>query len=316
MATSRFLGTVIVALSIQTSVAAAGSADCFRGKLPYFQNFVRLANDNSPPILPMTLRGCSELVDQPLLTEAFSPLERAGAMAMTPIFGVFGQGAGAFSNLNGSAKQRDYKKRLDEIAKEPNPMFRIRRVYELAAATQGHYDFSGNGMKNFARGFAVRSSSPGNLINSSERDGSVGVCREMASLLKWSLQQVSRAPGSRSMGLGPNDFSSTYMTGTVPGAKGWKDSGGHAWVRINMPIHDKGQLLGFSHFDLDTTWYPEQFSPLIPRRSGLSAPGRKKLIDECHRVQACLVQSESGSSSVTVPLAPAKPRTSRSGSVR
>lgn len=267
-------------------------------------------------MLPMTKNGCSELVDQPLLTEAYTALERAGAMAMTPIVGVFGQGAGAFANLNGSAKQRDYKKRLDVIGEEPNPMLRIKRVYELVAATQGPYDSAGHGMKNFIRGAGVRSSSPGNLINSAERDGSIGVCREMASLLKWSLQQVARARGSRSMALSPNDFSSTFMTGKVPGANGWKDGGGHAWVRINMPIHEKGQLIGFSHFDIDTTWYPEQFSPLVPRRSGLSAPGRKKLIDECRRVQACLAENENGPASKTVPQEPFQRRTSRSGGVR
>jgi hypothetical protein len=190
--------------------------------------------------------------------------------------------------MDGSPEQRRFKAELDRIKTIPNSMERIQRTYELVARTQGRYDEESYGLRNALAGRIYRGESPGNLLDSAKRDGTVGVCREMAALLQWSLQQVSRWSGSRSMALGPNDFSSGEILSNAPTPDGW---GGHAWVRVNLPVHDAtGALVNFRHFDLDTTWYPERFSPLFPRRAGASAQNISTARRQCTEIKRCLAQ--------------------------
>jgi len=48
-----------------------------------------------------------------------------------------------------------------------------------------------------------------------------------------------------------------------------------------------GRLLNFTHFDIDTTWYPH-FVPLFPRRSGVSDGNLRRLRRECDEIRNCL----------------------------
>lgn len=245
---------------------------CFSGTLPYFQN-VRRASGSAAQRMLMLNRGCAELrrgdmTDAPGIGSAI--LSNVGESLSLPLAG---QAWAAFSTLNGNENQRRYRRQLDEIKRIPNPMERIRRVYELVARTQGSYNYGSN---------AIRLGTPGNLIDTAAREGSAGVCRDFAALLQWSLMQVARYSGSTRMDLGPTDFSSEIKTGSTP-------SGGHAWVRVNLPNHDaQGRITGFNRFDLDTTWYPEQFSVLFPRNSSLSEGNRTRLVRECSTVVNCL----------------------------
>jgi hypothetical protein len=283
---------------------ADSSSICFRGDLPYFQNFDRITGTPTQKLLMMS-SGCREVTKSPKI------LDGPGIGSTLFTFAVenfslplVGQAASAFSTLNGSPAQRRYKAALDQIRKNPNPMDRIRAVYELAASYQGNYDYKGGGLK---------FDTPGGNIDRAQRTGTSGVCRDFASLLQWSLMQVARHPSSVNGGLGPTDFSSEIKTGFVPG-------GGHAWVRINLPNHDaRGAITGFNRFDIDTTWYPEQFSILFPRLSSLSAANREKLINQCRTVENCLrsLISISNSSSPDVSVrnrgAPAGSNSGRAG---
>lgn len=198
--------------------------------------------------------------------------------------GLFsGQAASAFSNLNNNDIQKKYKAQLEAIKEIPDRLERIRRVYMLASFYQGKYDDDTMGSKADRNGFFIGASRPENLIDSAQKDGSAGVCRHFASLLNWSLLQVSRWKHSNKMELTENDFSSTTTSGEY-------GSGSHAWVRVNLPVKQKNGVLDFQHFDLDTTWYPGVFVPLFPRLSGLSETKRKELASECALVYTCLVK--------------------------
>lgn len=288
---------VVAALLLGTSHAGfslarngpppADPGNCFAGKLPFFQNFARTTG-TSFDRMGQLQNACRELSHDEW-NEPTTVGERVFGVVGGMSRGLNGAIAGSFSNWNGSPEQRRYKAQLDRIKTNPNPMARIQAVYELAARTQGYYDEESYGLHNAGAGLIYRGQAPGNLIDSAKRDGTVGVCREMASLLQWSLQEVARWSGSKSMALGPNDFSSSVVLSSAPtGDGGW---GGHAWVRINMPIHNSaGALVDFRHFDLDTTWYPERFSPLFPRRAGASRENIATLRRQCGEVRNCLAQ--------------------------
>jgi hypothetical protein len=282
--------------------------NCFADKLPFFQNFSMSGGDASEKSSQMQ-NACSELKN-----DSWNQARGVGARLLDvytgTILGVYGRAAGSFTTLDGSPAQRRYQAELDKIKKIVNPMIRIQKVYELAARTQGHYDDQSLGLHNAAAGVVVTSETASNLINSRVRDGTVGVCREMSALLQWSLQQVSRAPGSTSGALGPNDFSTSAFGAAAPDDSG-KKWGGHAWVRINMPVQNSaGVLVDFRHFDLDTTYYPERFSPLFPRRAGASKESIATLRRQCAEIQVCLgkkaVYELNRTSRTTNPTAPAR----------
>lgn len=264
---------IIFLFMLSASSSAFSQYDrCFNGTLPYFQN-VRRASGTAAQRVLMLNRGCAELRRGDLTDAPGIGSSILGAVGQTLSAPLSGQAWAAFSTLNGNENQRRYQRQLDEIKRIPNPMERIKRVYELVARTQGSYNYGSN---------ALRLGTPGNLIDTAAREGSAGVCRDFAALLQWSLMQVARYSGSTRMDLGPTDFSSEMKTGSTP-------AGGHAWVRVNLPNHDaQGRIIGFNRFDLDTTWYPEQFSVLFPRNSSLSEANRTRLVRECSSVVNCL----------------------------
>lgn len=269
----------LTALFIGRASAIEPQDICFKETLPYFQNFSKI-KASAAVKSEMLTTSCNELHDSEM-TRGKSFSEAAyHKIGNFMAFGLAGHGASAFSKLNGSAKQKEFLTQLNVIKKNPDPMDRIRQVYQLVVETQGKYDYDSEGHKNMSSGFFIFTEAPGNIINNAEKRGTGGVCRDFASLLQWSLLQVSRYEGSKSSALGESDFSSDFISGTVP-------EGGHAWVRVNMPQFNKGRITGFNTFDLDTTWY-QTFSPLFPRNSGLSQANREKAINQCHQISQCL----------------------------
>lgn len=212
-----------------------------------------------------------------------------GFVQAVGVGGMFGLGASAFSKMNNNEHQKQYMSELEKIKTIPDRMERIKRVYELVSTYQGQYDYDSLGKKtDFVEGKMVGALRPENLVDAAKKNGTAGVCRHFAALLYWSLLQVGRSSESKDSALGENDFSVSYMTGDVPLAGG--NSGGHAWVRVNLPIKNEKGVRDFRHFDLDTTWYPQDFTVLMPRRSGLSENARSKAVSDCQEVKSCLMK--------------------------
>lgn len=277
--------TLIAWLVLITMVEAQAN-NCLQGKLPFFQNYNRYQGGAIRK--SHALQNACREINKTGFHDANTLGERLGySVVSTVSFGLLGAAAASFSTLQGSEAGRQYMAILNNIRNIPNPIERIKRVYELAVLHSGEYDESGNGMPTWISGFFVGANRPENLLANSRRRGTVGVCREFASLLKWSLQQVSRHPTSTNGALAPTDFSSTMIAGSLPGAEGWDTPVQHAWVRINVPVHENGRLVDFTHFDLDTTWYP-QFTPLFPRRSGLSVANQNRAKRECREIIECM----------------------------
>lgn len=212
-----------------------------------------------------------------------------GFVQAVGVGGMFGLGASAFSKMNNNQHQKQYMSELEKIKAIPDRMERIKRVYELVSAYQGQYNYDSMGAKtDFVEGKMVGALRPENLVDAAKKNGTAGVCRHFAALLYWSLLQVGRSPDSKDSALSENDFSVSYMTGDVPLAGG--NSGGHAWVRVNLPIKNEKGVRDFRHFDLDTTWYPQDFTVLMPRRSGLSENARSKALSDCQEIKSCLMK--------------------------
>lgn len=276
----------LLTISVSLTSWAGPEQVCFRDTLPFFKNFTHYSS--TPQSKARALQDTCRELSQPEMYDAAGIAARLRDRTLSiGSTGLLGGATGAFSSLNDSPAGRRYMSVLNRIKQNPNPMERIRQTYELASIHSGEYDERDNGLPTWLSGWIVGAYRPENLLANARDRGTVGVCREFAALLKWSLQQVSRHPSSRSHALGPMDFSSDFMGSWLPGNGGWSDSFGHAWVRINLPVIQDGRLVDFTRFDLDTTWYP-RFTPLFPRRSGLSAANLKRAQIECRRVMQCL----------------------------
>lgn len=258
--------------------------------LPFFQNFTQYEQSNFARLESLN-NTCRE-IEWPEMNEG----RNFGARLVDGLlpglaFGIlYGRAAASFSTLENTELGRNYMAELKKIRKNPNALARIKAVYELAARHSGTYDYESNGMRNLKSGAVVGAYRPENLLASAKRNGTIGVCREFAGLLEWSLMQVGRYEGSKNAALDTTDFSVDMMAGTVPGANGWKDGGGHAWVRVNIPVQKNGGI-DFTHVELDTTWYGDNFTPLFPRRSGVTEKTRKRAAKECRAIQRCLIDS-------------------------
>lgn len=287
---------LLVFLSISNSNSFASTACFQKNLLPFFQNFNRYQSSENYKIdaLENTCRELrwSEMHDKE------TPKQKLVNNATNFIsFGLFlGTGVAAFSKLKGTREGRVYIAELERIKRIPNPIERVRLTYELAGQNSGKYDYE-NGLPTWISGLILGTNLPDNLLANAKSRGTVGVCREFANLLYWSLNQVSRFQDSRTMALSENDFSSELVMGETPGANGWSDGGGHAWVRVNVPNIKAGKLVDFTRFDLDSTWYPETFTPLFPRHSGLTNEVRRRAINECQLIINCLVDSSYPSNS-------------------
>lgn len=268
-------------LMLSQSAFSAERADvCFKNTLPYFQNFSKItasAKDKSQ----MMIDGCNELTQANMYQQQSFWSSAMYEFANKFGFGLIGHAFSAFDMMKGSARQKVFMAQLEKIKQIQNPMDRIRLVYELVVQAQGTYDSKYYGSRAWLSGGLIFAETPSNLLNNADEYGSVGICREMATLLQWSLLQVSRAADSKDAALGPHDFSSNFIIKTLPAFE-------HAWVRVHLPQFDeRGRLLGFNTFDLDTNLFPN-FSPLFPRLSGLSEEHREEAVGQCHQILSCL----------------------------
>jgi hypothetical protein len=277
---------LIAMISVANSLAQA--KECFKDRLPYFRIIENIKGDHLQKLRSLEA-GCGEFTEKPAMADAKSITGYGFSLAESVAYSAGGQAIGAFAKLNGSEFQKKFGKELEEIRRIEAPIDRIQKVYELVSRFQGRYD-PDSGSSNTLSGLVIATSAAPNVLNNSEARGTGGVCRDFANLLHWSLQQVARAPSSKSQALGPNDFSSSFTTGFVPTSKdGWKRMGGHAWVRVHLPEHDgSGRLREFRNFDLDTTYFPGVFAPLFPRRSGVTAENRTRIEKECREIALCL----------------------------
>lgn len=270
---------LILFIFVSYSHASSEQNSCFKGKLPYFKNFSRF--EGSPAVKHAALeRACKEIGNE-MFMDKDSGVNRLKYTFITLLgFGLRGEVVASFSTLQGSPEGRAYMRALTKISSIKNPVERIAQTYRLAVINSGEYDHETRGNNTLFSGFIFGAYRPENLLKNSRDRGTIGVCREFATLLKWSLLQVARHPHSKSPALESTDFSAKTVSGNTP-------VGQHAWVRINLPIHKKGRLIGFTHFDIDTTWYPD-FTPLFPRRSGVSDKNLRRLRRECDEISNCL----------------------------
>lgn len=281
--------TIIYLILLTYIVPAAETNDiCFHNNyLPFFRNF-RNYDDSVTNKLNALAIACNE-IDWPKMNES-SMIHYKAFTAYYKAVGVpvMGTAPAAFSQLKSTSEEKRYMAELNRIKSIDSPIERIRQTYELAARNSGNYDYDSNGMKSWASGLLFGTNRPENLLKNKTLNGTVGVCREFASLLQWSLMQVSRHSDSKNMALNKNDFSSEIILDAVPTSKDSDEIGGHAWVRINLPIFKNDQIVDFTHFDIDTTWYPGAFSPLFPRRSGVTSNTQERAKGECKEISKCL----------------------------
>lgn len=241
-------------------------------------SFIR-ALDNSD--LPMVNRSiafssaCSEL-DKNTSSGGFALSQRTLMnklqTAITLPLEFFGYMTSAFSALNNKGVQKKFQQELDQIRFIRNPHLRIAKVYELVAKYQGKY---GDG------GMPIRL--PTRVLDKAETDGTGGVCRDFSLLLYWSLLQVARPNDGSNI----NFYSMEFAYGNDSSGN---FQGSHQWIRINVPISSKKfGPARFEQFDLDTTFYQRQFTPLMPRQQGLSDTVALKRKEKCYALQNCLL---------------------------
>jgi hypothetical protein len=263
--------------------AQSGNA-CFpKNRLPIF-GIIEKSKTSVASKIEMVNTVCRELSESELHTKQ-SVLQRIQNGMAYVGGGLFGDAAAAFDDMDDSETQIAYKNTLRRIALIPDRMERIRLTYDHAVRHSGSYDHPTFGMKTIKRGYLFGAHTPGNLVGAAKENGTIGVCREYAALLYWSLLQVARHPSSKGRwDLGPNDFS----VSSIPGVAG----GPHVWIRVTLAEHDSiGRITGFVRFDLDSTWYAT-FTPLVPRRTGLSDQTRNAALRQCVAISDCLSGSK------------------------
>ncbi|MCM2324037.1 MAG: hypothetical protein NDJ90_12325 [Oligoflexia bacterium] len=196
------------------------------------------------------------------------------------LFQGMGFGSASFTRLGGSEAQAKFKAELERIKSEPDPVLRIQRVYELVSRSQGEYDPE--------RGFTPYRL-PGPLLDRAKKKEIGGQCRDFALLMYWSLVQVARYPQNEPMSrLNRNSFSMEVAYGDGHVETG-DYVGFHEWVRVNLPVYvEPGKPIRFEQFDVDTTWYPGTFSPVMARTQNLSPDELAEKQARCQEMQACL----------------------------
>ncbi|MCE3010886.1 MAG: hypothetical protein LW875_09765 [Proteobacteria bacterium] len=203
---------------------------------------------------------------------------------------LLGRVSGAFSSLQGSKTEKNFKAELEEIKTIKNRNTRIRRVYELIARTMGAYDDALTVKEDFLESW-LQPLRPSVILARARTKGTGGVCRHHEALLHWALLQVARPAGEKTLQLTENSFS-------VSTKSGCDDQACHVWVQLNLPYPtDRG--LRFENVDLDTTWYQEP-TILYSRNNGFSPTEKRRLREACKKVISCLLR-EARSSVRTAP---------------
>jgi len=185
--------------------------------------------------------------------------------------------------VGGSPVQDNYAKSLEEINPIQDPLLRIQKVYELAIAHQGPYDYYG---------WAPYASLPSTVIEDGAK-GQGAQCRDFVLLLYWSLQQVAVHPSDKNhLALSEKSFSVETVFGHGRATSGRRKF--HEWVRIHLPTKNKRTgVMTFTIFDLDTTVYNKQYVPLMARKYKSNKIKVETTIQSCSHFMACLQKKAS-----------------------
>ncbi len=173
---------------------------------------------------------------------------------------------------NNSPVVKEYEARLAEIGKIRSRYVRIRKVYELAIASQGTYD----------KDKSFQLDTPATVLENAKAGKPGGQCRDFAKLLEWSLLHVTRSPTlpaeyQKWGALDEDSFSVSRIN----------DAGSqHAWVDVLLPV-GVGDKQVFHRFSLDSTFHEKHYVPLFQRRLGLSKEENDRYHDECVAVRKC-----------------------------
>jgi hypothetical protein len=290
---SFFLICSLFLLNSRLAFSASNGHCVDPNDLSFFQQFTKYSSSREEKINALE-STCDELAREELHTPMSTYDITLEKIMSGPVSLFLGTGIAAFSALQNTTEGQKYMTELSKIKVIKNPIERVRLTYQLAAKNSGHYDTISHGTKTWSSGYFLGGWTPENLLENYKRRGSVGVCREFARLLAWSLLQVARHKDSKCMGLCDTDFSYDIKGGQLTNNEGV--TGSHAWIRINLPVFENGKLKDWHHFDLDTTWYPQTYTPLFPRRLGTSKKTRLKALRQCEQIRTCLVKISEQSS--------------------
>lgn len=159
-----------------------------------------------------------------------------------------------------SAVEKTYSGKIQNVALEPNPVLRMKAVYQLVNQYRGTYKpYEWDGWP-----------SPGKTLTKAASTGSGGVCRDFSSLLVWSLNQVARGPAGRA------EFS--VQTKHLPE---------HALVTVRLFREPGARSDADQRFSLDPTNYL-RFTPLpLPDLESPDEVLRDKF-DRCQALYKCM----------------------------
>lgn len=198
------------------------------------------------------------------------PAEEAEGGVLDKAWNAAQTGADAIASHLGMGNSEDetpYLDALREIKNEPDAIKRVKRVYELASSYQKDYDYQRGG---------IFSHTPGETIRTAKRTGKGGICYDFAGLLAWSLNQVE------SSGKNHERIRAFFRGESGAGAVG------HSWVdvQISKPT-GLGRPYSIEKFSLDTTKYPEMFTPLALRTGDVSPQALVERGEVCNKIRAC-----------------------------
>lgn len=274
---------------IMASIARASDGQCkfkeFSGADWAFVRATVLADSPPEEKLNSIFTACREL-DTTYWAGTFAQhhqgLPEMAGKGVIPFLRLIGYAPAAFIKLNANTLQRDFNKQLEAIRLIRDPILRIQKVYQLVTRFQGEYDSETTGSLPYRR--------PGAVINKAAKDGVGGQCRDFALLLYWSLLQVARHPDDRRIygDLGENSFSVSPQFGD--GKFDDEYVGFHDWVRVHLAGRDDSYRLYFVRFDLDNTFYPKAFTPLMPRQQNFSERDLAKRKNTCDQLVRCLMR--------------------------
>lgn len=244
---------------------------CFAKRLPYFSILgqVETSVDDAYEALSTS---CNEIGRDGMMEAKTAVVAAIESGANVFGHGVAGGFASRYSRMDSTPLQRKYMAEIKKIRRIENTMERVRQAYMLASRHSGKYDDSTLGMATLKSGGVVFGETPENLLNNFEKRGTVGVCREFASLLNWTLEQITRSPQT-----GKIEFKTQTVGGKLPGGR-------HEWVRVRFA------QFGWAPVDFDTTYNQGQFIPLAPRREGLDISIRQRAYRECTEIIDCIEQ--------------------------
>jgi hypothetical protein len=156
--------------------------------------------------------------------------------------------------------EQAYVRKIKKIGEEPNPVLRIKNIYNLVNAHRGTYKlYDWDGQPN-----------PGKTLLKAATTGSGGVCRDFSSLLVWSLNQVTKFHS--------DDAEYSVQTKHLPN---------HALVTVRLFRTPGARSESDLRFALDPTNYPS-FTPLpLP---DLESPRTivDQNLDRCQGIYRCM----------------------------